>query len=415
MSVFLTRTDLSRTDLRLFLSNQDGYPQDAYSVRYTVSDWNGKPVSGNSLKAVRQSTGEYYVPWRANVKNGSYRITWEIQSDTTGPVQKKTENLYIIDRSDWSCAVPNGTLKESLIPPWGSNTFISGMKLNYGDLPLYLRSQNGCLRSAFAVYWTIYNRFGCAVSERTLAAPIVEGEYYADWLVSVTSGNYYIIWEFMEEPCSPLESVRMDFSVINPANPYIPYFTNCCIVNSCSSSCSSTCGVGRIYSSTLCMPCILPSSISYGFVPPIPFNPCCSIEVPRVIHLPSTVLPADGQPTEQAYFPIPTRVKSITFYIKYTRGADGGFPALKLFWGNGIEETQETVIDSVVGTVSSMEVSQNISLLDFYGPVPVNDEPVDFVIYVDIPGGSKTVRLKIAEKGVPLSPGTASITLTASS
>jgi hypothetical protein len=239
----------------------------------------------------------------------------------------------------------------------------------------------------------------------------------------VPSGDYYVSWEYALEPDSPLESARMQFTVVCPVDPYAPQYSYDCWTTELPTGCSSgviqprlltSCGAPAPDCSGPQLPCPVQTSVPSGFSPPMPSS-CCDVEVPRVVHLSRVTLPPGGSYTEQAAFPIPSRVRSVAFYVTYVRGMPNGSPSLRLFWGNGVEETQETLVDSFRNQVSPAEAYQDLSLLDFYGPVPLNDDPINFVLYVNIPGGAKTVRLKIAERGVPGAPGTASITLTASS
>jgi hypothetical protein len=81
-------------------------------------------------------------------------------------------------------------------------------------------------------------------------------------------------------------------------------------------------------------------------------------------------------------------------------------------WGNGTEETQETLIDHDI-TISNQFSSQNMFLQELDGPVPPDNNPVNFMLEVGVPGGASTVRLIAAEAGVPGAPGTIGITLTA--
>ena len=107
-------------------------------------------------------------------------------------------------------------------------------------------------------------------------------------------------------------------------------------------------------------------------------------------------------------------MRHIAFYISYKRGAPGGYALFKLLWGNGTEETQETVIDTDINGPSVMG-QQGMFLQDLTGPTPTDDNTIFFVLYVSVPGGAQTVRLLASEAGVPGASGTVGITLTASS
>lgn len=215
--LFRSNTDLSRDGLTLTVRNSDGYLQDALQVRYTVYSWDGLQVSGNSIEATRKSVGEYYAPWHTNSRSGSYKIIWEITDDSGYP-EKITENIFIVDKSDYVCG-PDG-IKKTAVPPIGSGSFLSGTWTGPGDLPLYIKDNNGLPTPAYAVYWTIIDQSGRYVKEKTVASSSGTGEYYASWLASVPSGDYEIIWEYFDNSDSPASSKRMSFSVICPTDPY---------------------------------------------------------------------------------------------------------------------------------------------------------------------------------------------------
>jgi hypothetical protein len=99
--------------------------------------------------------------------------------------------------------------------------------------------------------------------------------------------------------------------------------------------------------------------------------------------------------------------------MTYTRGAAGGYPEYQLLWSNGVEETQETMIDMDFQVLSPSTVSQDMFLQNLSGPVPDTDDPMNSIFHVCVPGGATCVRLVAAEKGVTGAPGTLGITLTA--
>jgi hypothetical protein len=147
--------------------------------------------------------------------------------------------------------------------------------------------------------------------------------------------------------------------------------------------------------------------------PPSPPSPggCC-YEVPRTIHVETGYLPPSGGFTNQPYFVIPKCVRKVAFYVTYTRGAPGGFVVVRLMWGDGVTESQETLLDLATFTNEPLS-SQNTYLQEMNGPTPSDGNPISFVIEGIVPGGAKTARLIAAEKGVPGAPGIVGITLTA--
>ena len=80
-----------------------------------------------------------------------------------------------------------------------------------------------------------------------------------------------------------------------------------------------------------------------------------------------------------------------------------------------MEETQETMLDVDFEVLSGGSAEQDLYLQNLTGPVPDDDNPVNFILYTSVPGGATSVRLVAAEKGVTASPGTLGLTLTAAS
>jgi hypothetical protein len=398
MASFLVRQNLTRGDLRLFLSNLNGYAQNAFSVRWTVYAANGAQVSGKALPAIKARVGEYYAPWCTDVRNGSYRISWEVQEVSGCEIQHFCEGFFVVDPSSYiHCLPPSG----NAIPAEGYGTFLTGSLLGRGDLPLYLKNGSGYPENAYVVFWTIIDAVGRAITSKSLASLAVTGEYYAQWPVMVGSGNYTILWEYQQDVDSPMQSAKMRFSVVCPAAPYVVMVLN----NGCPSAPIRLCS-GVIVVNCPPIPYIPPPS-------PSPGGDCCDFEIPRTIHIPNGALPPAGAYTVQPNYIIPKRIRHVTFYINYTRGFTGGFTSLRLMWGNGTEETQETLLNTEF-TPNDPYSDQSLYLQDLDGPIPQNNSPVSFMIEAAVPGGATTVRLLASEGGVPGSPGTLGITLTAS-
>lgn len=424
MAAFLTRSNLSRNDIRLFLTNENGYMQDAASVRWTLYDKSGVKVSGKSLPAIKRSVGMYYAPLFADVPNGNYSVKWEIQPDFNSPIYERVEQVFVVDPSSYC---PNGSINSQAIPIPGRFTYLSGSVLGPGDLPLYLRDQNGFLRDAYAVFWTIFSpvydtcqpcclglspwlRPDCQqfpVTPKTTAIHLGLGEYYASYFVCLSSGDYKITWEYQEAVDSPFQSFSYEFSVINSASPIAVVEPICRYPRQVACSLGSF--VPSFAGSCACLP-----SVALPVLMPMSQTNCCGFEISRVVHISPTTLPAGGAFTNQTTFGIPTLTRNITFYITYARGFSGGFPSFKLLWGNGTEESQEALID-LEFSLSSPSASQPMFLQFLDGPAPADNNPISYTLETSIPGGVKTVRLVASEKGVPGTPGTIGITLTASS
>ncbi len=424
MAIFLTRSNLTRGDLKLFLSNNNGYAQDASSVKWTVYANDGRQVSGSKLDAIRRTTGQYYAPFFTDVPNGNYKIVWDVMQEWGGSVTHLTEFFFIVDPSSYSQC---GPLSREAVPVHGEFTFLTGQALSVGDLPLYLKNSSGFLQNAYAVFFTILDVAGNIISCKAPAVQISLGTYFAPWFVNVCSGNYTILWEYMEYQHSPMQAKRMGFSVIDPPAPYaivVPILCGSAYMEHCAFTAQSRPLLARILVAACDTYCPCEARPIYSepcpsFVPQpsVPTGPCvpssCCLEIPRTIHLVTGYLPVSGSFTNQANYNIPDCINQITFYIAYTRGAPGGYALLRLIWGNGTEETQQTLIDNCI-TVNNANSLQNLFLQDLESPIPPDGNQVNFMIEVRVPGGATTVRLIAAEGGVPGAPGTIGITLTAS-
>jgi hypothetical protein len=428
MPVFLVRNNLSRGDLQLFLSNSNGYAQDAASVKWTVYANDGTQASGRSLPAIRQTTGRYYAPWFTNVPNGNYKVVWEVMQEFGGPVVRHTEFIFVVDPSDYVCPWP--TNNKSL-PVKGELTFLTGQALGPGDLALYLRNADGLLQNAFCVFFKILDVANNAMVCRTPAMNYGMGTYYAPWFVGVCSGDYIIEWEWQTDQNAPMTSSRCGFGVVDPANPYsvvVPilcssslfstgcgYTTRPLMTRVLVSQCDTFVGSCSSYRQIPCQTFSPPPFVPPAPCPPSPPNPgCCDVEIARTIHLPYFVLPGTGQLTNQPKYVIPDHIHKIAFYIQYAYGAPGGYVTLRLLWGNGTEETQQTLIDQDI-TIQQPNSFQNMLLQDLDGPIPQSGLPISFMVEAVVPGGSTTVRLLASEGGMPGTPGSCGITLTASS
>ena len=437
MPAFLARSDLSSGDLRLNLINDDGFAQDAFKVTWTIFSSDGVPVSGRDLPALKCGVGRYYAPWCAKTVNGNYRIVWSVEENSRDEVVTHEEKFFVVEPSAYQCC-PNFICDNGQPDP-GGLTYLTGSSLGRGDLPIFFKDSSGISIDPFAVLWTIYNVVGYPITPRMEATRADTGEYYANWFVNAIGGDYYVQWEWVEESGDPAESKKLYFSVISPPALVFTSRGNCNTggATSCAPAgpdCCSSCiaplfqtqvvnkkvlsgggGSCRAFvGSILCVPPISLPPSSPSVPASFPSSSCCPFEVSRVPHL-STVLPAGGAFTDQASFIIPSGIRRVAFYITYTRGSQGGYSLFRLMWGNGTEETQSSLIDMDFISISSVASSQNMYLNDLQGPVPTNDDPINFTLETGVPGGATTVRLLAAEGGVVGAPGTVSISLTAAS
>lgn len=402
-------------DLRLVLRNDLGYLQDAHDVRWSVFRLDGRPASGSRQLAVRDDTGQYRAPWSCAQGGGCYKIVWEYADESGSLPQSTEQSFFVLDPSDFQCC-PEDCAGAEPVP--GCSTFVCGQTLGPGDMALYLKDCDGMPANAFAVFWSVVDQNGCVVVPKQAASSGASvGEYYASWTVGLLTGNYRIVWEWMEEADSPLSAKPMGFSVVCQPALFSVAGGQVCMIQL-----PSTCGCGGL-PSVAASSCQIVATSSCGtfacssavgpVAPIVIVNSCCDYEVGRTVHLASQVLPAGGSYTSQAQFQIPPQVDRIVFYVTYTRGAPGGRVSMRLMLGNGVEESQSTMLDTDFAP-SGPSAAQDLFLNVLRGPVPDDDNPVTFNVEVSVAGGMKTARLLIAESGVPGAPGTAQITLTAS-
>lgn len=136
--------------------------------------------------------------------------------------------------------------------------------------------------------------------------------------------------------------------------------------------------------------------------------------IPRIV-LYDIVLPAAGVFNTPAFTAVPIGTKRVTFWVTYTRGAVGGFPALRAQWSNGVERANEAVED-----IASLAVTQPIGSVNVYqheilGPIPADGTAIVYPLVFAVPDGTTSVRLIGAERGIPATPGRLAVTLTGSS
>lgn len=134
--------------------------------------------------------------------------------------------------------------------------------------------------------------------------------------------------------------------------------------------------------------------------------------VTTTTHLASATLPAASAFTSQDMYTIPAGIKTVLFYVTYTRGATNGQVQLKPVLGNGTQNGQDLLY--YTPTISAPNATQPAYFNLINSPVPSSDSAITFLIRVDVSGGATKVALYASEIGVAGTPGTCSITLTAS-
>lgn len=371
-------------DLVLSLKNPDGLYQDAYRVFWTVYSKNGVPTSGVRLLASRIGTGKYRAVLGCGMPDGCYYIEWEYSDSPGSSLSSLRQEFYILSASGCRSSV----CCSGLAPVPSCGTFYCGQALGPGDMTLAVTDDDGVPSQAFLVLFSVFGPCGEVIQQRTQAMPGARlGDYYAPWIVS-RPGNMSIKWEWMTDADSPMSSSCSCFSASEAPNllstreGLVSNFRNC-----------------------------PPSPPPYVTI----VKECCGDPViPRTVVLVEQALPAGGAFTSQAPFSIPAGVKQVSFYVKYSHGVPGGFPVVRLMWGNGTEETQSSIINGTFSSLGAVFAANQVRLNDLIGPTPSSDQPIFFMIESSVPGGSTTVRLLIAEGGVIGLPGSAEISLTGS-
>jgi hypothetical protein len=427
MTVLLSQSEHTNDKLKLFLSDDQGRPSDAFSVCWTIQTCDGRIVSGEHIPAVKKTTGAYYPTWISDVPTGSYRVLWEYKLNELSEIQYILQPFYVIEPSSKKHHI-NRIIKEHP-PALGSLVFLPYSYLGPNDLFIIIKDENNCLSNVYSINWRIQDEHGHHHALKSSALQAGIGHYFAPWIAIAKSGGYKIIWEYQATATAPLQRASQNFSILGHGTFFsivpgsvnstkfivsnhdkhkfcVPYEQGCISMPDRFSGCGSHHGS---------RPFVNPCSPNHSVFPPFPIVACCDYEIPRQIHLPTTVLSVGGVFTNQSPFSIPTRIKKITFYVQYTSASPpNGFAAFRLFWGNGVEDTQETVFDADMNQEDSAHVFQSFFIQDLHGPIPVDNNPISFVLSTTVPGGVTTVRLVAAEGGVPVSPGTVTITLTAS-
>lgn len=139
-----------------------------------------------------------------------------------------------------------------------------------------------------------------------------------------------------------------------------------------------------------------------------------AFEIQRQVHLASQTLPAAGAYTAQAYIDLPPGTKLINFWITYTRGDAGGQPVFKLQWGNGTEVDANELLQQDAGLAITNDEAE-IPLFNERPllPPPPDANPQVYTLPVQVLDmGARKLRLLVAEKGAPGTPGTVAIAYT---
>lgn len=420
MVAIVANSSIAGKSIRISFRNDLGYQADPYNLTYTIYRQDGKKASGSNLRPVKQDTGVFYAPWSCDNAGGCFKVVWKYQNSLNGPIKTKSEEFYVIGQNNFVCyggkAVPLDDGKNACGGACG--VLFGGQLTGPNDLKIYLTNSHGVPASAYTIQWQIFDCNCCPITPLTNACSDGRlGCYWAYWMVNAQSGDYTIKWYVKETADSPLQEFCHKFSVINSNVNLTKLFGitfDSTPVNVCDSVLRAvSCCSEKCTGSMTHFPCIQVAYSCPPAKPPSGGSATC-ISVPRTIHLVEQSLPAGGAFTSQNKFDIPSCISKIAFNIKYRRGSVGGFPILRLFWGDGSSEYQQTLITSNFIEPDSDSSVQDMFLNDLKGPVPENDNPIRFLLELSVPGGQTTVRLLAAEGGVQGAPGTCEIILTGS-
>jgi hypothetical protein len=97
--VFKQGDQLSKDDLKIFITDDRDRPFDPYSITYTTYNSDKKFKVGQSDKIpIKEDIGYYFVGERINPSYyiGSYYVEWAIKRDSTSPIEIVRQKFAII-------------------------------------------------------------------------------------------------------------------------------------------------------------------------------------------------------------------------------------------------------------------------------------------------------------------------------
>lgn len=143
-----------------------------------------------------------------------------------------------------------------------------------------------------------------------------------------------------------------------------------------------------------------------------PALPCCPFLIERVVLLAEQALPAAGAAVLSAAEALPAGTKEVVFWLTYTQGAAGGYPAISVIWGNGTENSFDAVLDLSSFTVAGELGETDIYVNSLNGVPPPDGNALSWVEPFKVPAGATSVVLSAREVGVVGTPGTIVAALT---
>lgn len=136
--------------------------------------------------------------------------------------------------------------------------------------------------------------------------------------------------------------------------------------------------------------------------------------IDRTLHL-SGVLPGSGVYTSQDFEAVPRGTKFVTYWIAYTRGGAGGYPAFHHETTNGTDtEVREPLQNDGSLSVVQPNGSVDVVMEEIDGPAPADAVAIKFYLRYELPDWATGARLLVAEEGNTASPGSVVIGRTGS-
>jgi hypothetical protein len=200
MKTIQIASEMSQAGPLISFKNNDGQDVAPKYVLYSISDSNGRPVSGSKLPAFSVRFSEYSIPWVSPQKPGVYKIDWFY--GTEAGEEYTASYLYSYDPKFGIAA--NSELK---IYPRCYST--SGY-----DFYIKFMNQAGVLQDVYEIKWYIASMKGCLQNQREVPNHLGVGEYNVLTSLCYSGSDYYLVWEYKETQDSPLARQTMSFKLV---------------------------------------------------------------------------------------------------------------------------------------------------------------------------------------------------------
>lgn len=108
---------------------------------------------------------------------------------------------------------------------------------------------------------------------------------------------------------------------------------------------------------------------------------------------------------------LPGGTKRVTAWITYTRGAAGGFPAIRASTRPSLTSSwyRTPILDLSSFAAAAPEGRENFYQEELLGPIPADANPIRYELTFVLPANAAQFQLELAERGVPGTPGTAAV------